>query len=238
MKHIVPRLLALAALLLAQTAAQAAPPATLTLSYEASRNGQLFARVTETFSQAQGKYRIESVTKGVGLYALLGERRMLSTGEVTADGLKPLHFESHQGDNPKRALYADFDWPGRLLKLQAKGKASTAKLEPGTQDITSLMYQFMFVQPRGETFQLPVTTGRKLKRYQYRVTAHDEALQVPAGRYRTIHLQDGSTEADDDHKELWLGAESFYLPVKLVMRDEKGVVIEQVLTEIKTGPAQ
>lgn len=210
-----------------------AAPKSVTLTYEATRNGQLFANVTETYTVQDGKYRIESETKGIGVYALFGVRKLLSEGEVTAAGLKPLHFELHQGDNAKRSLFADFDWANNTLNMKVKGKPVSAELEPGTQDISSLIYQFMFVQPQGDTLKLPVTTGKKLKKYEYVVAGRDVPLSVPAGDFRTMHLQDGAPNADEDSKELWLGgAASHYLPVKLVMRDDKGIVIEQVLTSL------
>ncbi|CAG0985333.1 hypothetical protein MTYP_01983 [Methylophilaceae bacterium] len=207
-----------------------AAPRSVTLTYEATRNGQPFANITETYKEENGNYRIESVTRGIGVYALFGERRLMSAGDVTPDGLRPLHFELHQGDNAKRSLYADFDWPANVLNMKVKGKPVTASLEKGAQDISSLIYQFMFVQPKGDTFKLPVTTGKKLKIYEYRIAARAEPVAVPAGRYKTIHLQDAAAGADEDQKELWLGAEAYYLPVKLVMRDDKGAVVEQVLT--------
>ncbi len=231
MKRIVELLLLYAMVLLVSGPAVAAPN-TLTLTYEASRNGQLFANITETYRVQNGRYRIESITKGVGVYALLGERKLVSEGSVTAQGLKPMHFELHQGDNPKRTLIADFDWSANVLNMQVKGKPRTETLETGTQDLASLVYQFMFTQPKGELFKLPVTTGKKLKTYQYRVVGRQVPVTVPAGKYQTVHLQDGSSEADEDQKELWLGKEVYYLPVKLVMRDDKGAVIEQVLTSI------
>lgn len=232
MQHTFSRALVLFALVLSQsiTVAMAAPKA-VTLTYEATRNGQPFANITETYTQENGKYRIESETRGIGVYALFGVRKLLSEGEVTASGLKPLHFELHQGDNAKRSLFADFDWANSKLNMKVKGKPVTATLEKGTQDISSLIYQFMFVQPQGETFTLPVTTGKKLKVYKYNVTGRDVQVSVPAGTYKTIHLQDAAADADEDSKELWLAdADNFYLPVKLVMRDDNGAVIEQVLT--------
>jgi hypothetical protein len=232
MQHLFTKVFAICLLVVGQSVAMAAPKS-LTVTYEATRNGQLFANVTETYTQNNGKYRIESETKGVGVYALFGVRRLLSEGEVNASGLKPLHFESHQGDNAKRSLFADFDWAGNTLNMKVKGKPSTVTLEAGAQDISSLIYQFMFVQPKGETFKLPVTTGKKLKVYEYRVAGRGVPVSVPAGNYKTIHLQDAGADADEDSKELWLGgAESYFLPVKLVMRDDKGAVIEQVLTSL------
>ena len=229
MQHVLAKLAVIGCLLVAQSVALAAPK-TLTVTYEATRNGQLFANITETFTQQDGKYRIESETRGIGVYALFGVRRLLSEGEVGPDGLKPLHFESHQGAEARRSLIADFDWPANQLNMKVKGKPVTAKLKPGTQDIASLIYQFMFVQPQGTSFKLPVTTGKRLKQYEYRVAGRDVPLTVPAGSFRTLHLQDAAENAEEDSKELWLGdASVHYLPVKLVTRDDKGD-IEQVLT--------
>ena len=232
MQYAFPKILAVLLLVLCQSVTVAmAAPKYVTVTYEATRNGQLFANVTETYTQENGKYRIESETKGIGVYALLGVRRLLSEGEVGASGLKPLHFELHRSDNPKRSLFADFDWPNNTLNMKVKGKPVTAKLENGTQDLSSLIYQFMFVQPKGDSFKLPVTTGKKLKVYEYQVAGRDVPVSVPAGNYKTIHLKDAAADADEDSKELWLGgAASHFLPVKLVMRDDKGAVIEQVLT--------
>jgi hypothetical protein len=229
MQHVFAKLMVIGFLLVAQSLALAAPKS-LTVTYEATRNGQPFANITETFTQQDGKYRIESETRGIGVYALFGVRRLLSEGEVGPSGLKPLHFELHQGSEAKRSLFADFDWPGNQLNMKVKGKPVTAELKSGTQDIASLIYQFMFAQPKGESFNLPVTTGKRLKLYEYRVAGHNVPVTVPAGSYKTMHLQDAAKNAEEDSKELWLGdASVYFLPIKLVTRDDKGD-IEQVLT--------
>jgi len=96
----------------------------------------------------------------------------------------------------------------------------------------SLVYQFMFIQPEGDTFVLPVTTGKKLRTYQYQVTERDAAIEVASGKYKTIHMVNAGKDKDSDEKELWLGAESHYLPVKLIMHDDNGAAIEQTLTSL------
>ncbi len=60
-----------------------AVPKSIKLTHEVKRNGKLFGHVTETFSQNGKQYQLQSVTKGIGVYALLGERKLLSQGEVT-----------------------------------------------------------------------------------------------------------------------------------------------------------
>ena len=208
-----------------------AAPKQVEMVYHATKNGQPFATVTETYKQENGRYRIESVTKGVGVYALFGERRLLSEGEVTAEGLKPTHFEVHPGDNEKKALFADFDWAANKLTMKVKGNPTTVPLEKGAQDLSSFIYQFMFSPPKGEEVKMSVTTGKKLRNYEYKVADRNVPLEVSAGKFKAIHLVNASKDADDE-KELWLGAESHYLPVKLTMRDENGAKIEQTLTSL------
>lgn len=220
----------LALILFLFTMSAFAAPKQLELVYQATRNGMPFATITETYKQDNGHYKIESVTQGIGVYALLGKRVLRSEGEVTAEGLKPSHFELHQGDNEKKSVYADFDWVANMLNMKAKGKSSSAMLEPGVQDLISLAYQFMFVQPSRDEFGLPVTTGKKLRTYNYHVTERDVLLEVPAGKYKTLHLSDASDS--EEQKEMWLGAESFYLPVRMLMRDDGGAKIEQSLTSL------
>ena len=208
-----------------------AAPTEVDVVYEATRNGQPFATVTETYRAENGRYRIESVTRGSGLYALFGERRLTSEGEVTPQGLKPSHFELHQGDNEKKALYADFDWAAGKLTMKVKGKLETVPLTAGAQDLSSFMYQFMFKQPTGNEFVLPVTTGKRLKQYHYRVVERDVPLQTAAGNFSTMHLADAD-KSGDEGKELWLGKEAHYLPVRLIMKDD-GATIAQTLTSVR-----
>jgi len=229
-----------ACLLLSQVAAVAAPKS-VALVYDVTRNGQPFATVTESYKQENGRYRIESVTKGIGVYALLGERRLTSEGEVAAEGLKPGHFELRQGSNEKKFLFTDFDWPANKLTMKIKGKPTTVSLEKGTQDLISFAYQFMFAPPQGDALVLPVTTGKKLRLYNYAVVERDASLELPAGKFKTIHLakadkndpekQSDKQSANDD-KELWLGQEAYSLPVRIIMYDDGGAKIEQTLTSL------
>lgn len=209
--------------------AQAAPQQ-ITAVYHATRNGQPFADVTETYVREGDRYKLESVTKGIGVYALFGQRRLASEGTVTEQGLRPAHFESQPGDNPKKALAADFDWPAMSLTMKYRGKTNTAQLEPGTQDLLSFAYQFMFRPPSGDEVLLPVTTGKKMRSYRYRIAERGVALATPAGRYTAVHLVDA--EPGEDAKELWLGTEAHHIPVRITLHDENGALIEQTLTSL------
>lgn len=211
-----------------------AAPKNVTLTYQATRNGKLFASVTETFKQIGDQYVIESVTEGVGLAALFGKRILKSEGIVTAEGLEPKHFEQHQGDNEKKAVYADFDWLANQLRMTNKGNVTSVPLAKGTQDVASFPYQWMLFPPKADEVSLMITTGKKQRIYSYKAIARDVSLSVDAGQFKTLHLINASETGGGNEKEFWLAVERFYLPVKIIMREENGATIEQTLTSIQT----
>ncbi len=210
----------------------AALPKRIQAVYEVTKNGQPFAKVHEQFAVNGSNYKIESVTKGIGVYALFGERVLTSQGEVTAHGLKPEHFELRQGDNPKKTLLADFDWAKQNLRMTVKGKLKEAPLTAGTQDLTSFAYQFMYLPaPLKGDITVTLTTGKKLNLYQYHIQPEPALIDSAGVQYKTLHLAPPSQDTQET-KELWLAADYHYVPVRILMVDDNGQKLEQTLTEL------
>lgn len=205
-----------------------AAPKKVTLEYELERDGQLFANVTEHFTQDGQEYKIESVTQGIGIYALLGKRELKSNGIVTKQGLKPLHFESLQSNSAKRTLINDFDWENHLLNMQVKGRQREEALQEGTQDLLSIMYQFMFKPPTQPVFAIPLTIGKKLSVTDYAVMTKTQGLKTKAGSFNVVTLTERNT---DEPKIIYLAKGHHYLPVKVVMYDD-GAKFEQNLIKL------
>lgn len=205
-----------------------AAPNKVTLVYELKRDGVLFANVTEHFTQDDNQYAIKSVTEGIGIYALLGKRELTSRGVVTKQGLKPLHFESLQSKNAKKALINDFDWGNNTLHMQIKGRQQTQALQEGTQDLLSIMYQFMFQPPIQATFAKPLTTGKKFYVTDYQVADKVQVQKTQAGDFNVVTLTEKNT---DEPKMIYLAKDHHYLPVKVVMYDD-GAKFEQSLIKL------
>jgi Protein of unknown function (DUF3108) len=216
---------------LAQALANDVLPKKIQLEYDVKRNGKLFARVKENFTQDGKQYRVESTTKGVGVYALFGARKLSSVGEVTKDGLKPKRFELRQGNSASKTLIADFDWAKSTLKMQVKGETKTEPLDAGTQDLSSYVYQFMYNPPASDDIKVTMTTGKKLNHYQYKVVDRNLKLQAAKTSYNTLHIANVQA-AGDDKKQLWLAQDQYYLPVRYSLTDEDGANFEQTLTKI------
>lgn len=233
------KLLSFAVLLLATSAmaeqavlSNAALPKRIQAVYEVTKNGQPFAKVNEHFAISGNTYQVESITKGIGVYALFGERVLTSKGEVTAQGLKPEHFELRQGDNPKKALLADFDWTKQNLHMTVKGKQKEAPLTAGTLDLASFAYQFMYMpKPLKGDITVTLTTGKKLNQYQYHINPESEVVASAGVQYKTLHLAPPAQDTQET-KELWLAADYHYVPVKILMVDDNGQKLEQILVEL------
>ena len=210
-------------------------PKNIQLQYDLTRNSKQFAVVKETFTQNGKEYRIQSVTKGLGVYALMGERIAISTGVVSRAGLKPSRFELRQGKSAKKTLIAEFNWAENTINMQSKGETKTLKLEAGTQDLVSYAYQFMYLYqlspPSKDVIKVNLTTGKNLNQYEYKVIARSVMITAADTNYKTIHISK-EAGAQDDKKQLWLAEEQFYLPVRYTLKNENGESFEQTLTKI------
>ena len=212
------------------------PPKNIALTYDLKRDGQLFAKVKEKYSQKGSQYTITSITKGEGIYALMGERKLTSSGEVAKNGLKPKHFEFYQGNNSKKTLINDFDWANDMLNMQVKGNVKTESLVEGTQDLISYAYQFMFVPPTfarvgNNNINVVLTTGKKLSQYDYKVQSRGHLIDAAGKQFKTVHIANSPAE-NEEKKQLWLAEDYHYLPVQYQLTDENGANFEQTLTSI------
>lgn len=211
----------------------AAPPQATIATYRLTKLGQPFGTARETFKRDANQYHIESISSAVGVFALFakGKIRLLSNGEVTAQGLRPKRFEHHRGDDQAKRIVADFDWEKHSATHHFDGKSESAELPAGAQDRISLLYQFMFHPPQGEGVELTMSNGRQLNRYQYKVIG-EETIVTPAGRFETVHLSKRAGEQRDG-TEVWLAKERHYFPVRIAVDEKDGGTLEQELTSLE-----
>ncbi len=228
-------LLAIAALLgcaLPANAAHAAAPASAEITYNLFRNKIMLGTITEHFETKDGTYRVTSDGRATGLLALVQRDpiRLISSGDLTKDGLRPQRFEGHRSG---KSMFAEFDWPGAKLTLIHDGLNHALALPPGTQDRLSIMYQLMFALPnmKAPVMDFAMTNGRKIEKYRY-TAQHDVTIDTPFKRLNTTHLVK-QREADDTGTEIWVAPEYGNLPVKLLIIEDDGVRYEQVVTKLE-----
>jgi hypothetical protein len=209
-------------------AAQAAPPARLEITYELTRNGTSMADIVQKLEHGAGKYELSEAWKGRGLFALRGNIKRSSRGNVNGDGLRPLEYaDERTGRDTERAT---FDWGAKTVTYQYKGPPQTIPLPPHPHDRLAFMYQFAFRPPReGAKVVLDVMDGRGISDQIYRVEK-SERMTIVAGEFdivKLVRLKEG-----DERAEIWLAADRSYVPVRILIVTKDGVRLDQVATRI------
>ncbi|MDP3538717.1 MAG: DUF3108 domain-containing protein [Azonexus sp.] len=173
-----------------------------------------------------GRYRLTGITETSGLAALLKPVRLEveSSGRLVAGGLQPETFRSLKNGKDANEN-ADFDWSTAAVRLSRDG--SLRPISPGAQDILSLHYQLAYLGKLAEGASIDVVTGKKYERYALDSLGEEE-IEVPAGRFRTLHLR----AMTDNTTEIWIALDRGRLPVKIRFTDKKGESFEQVATEL------
>jgi len=212
----------------------AAPPARIEASYDVTTKDVKIAVITEKFTRTDDHYRIESITKPVGLLALFKPDTLyiVSEGDITAQGLRPQNFVNKRSQETIKNTEADFDWELSTVTLTDRYGQRIEPLPAGTQDRLSVQYQFRyipFLRDRKEV-TMYITNGSKIDTRQYLVRSK-QMLTVPLGTLETIYLSTAPQETAWK-TEIWLSIENGNYPCKIVVTEDNGDQLTQVLTAL------
>jgi hypothetical protein len=212
-------------------------PSRIQVSYDVLKDGIKGATMTETFTRTPDGYHIESVSKAVGIVALIKPEtiRVVSQGRVTAKGLRPISFTSKRELDADRNTSADFDWASNSITLNDRNGKRTLPLPAGTQDRLSAMYQFLFLPLKKATaLDFYMTNGSKVDIYNYLITP-DQIVTVPLGTFKALYVASPQKEGES-RTEIWLATEHANFPCKMVITAPEGDKIMQVLTQFDFTP--
>ena len=221
----------------AATASAAEGPSRLQVSYDVLKDSIKIASINESFIRTQDGYHIESISKAVGILALIKPEtiRVVSEGLVTPKGLRPITFTNQRKLDTERNVSADFDWATSSITLNDRNGKRTLPLPAGTQDRLSAMYQFLFL-PLTKTAKLDfyMTYGSKVDIYNYLITP-DQSVTVPLGTFKALYVATPQ-KAGESRTEIWLATEHANFPYKMVITDPDGDQFMQVLTQFEYTP--
>lgn len=212
----------------------AAPPARIEASYDVTTKGIKIAEIRERFTRSGDRYRIESLSKPVGLLALFkpDTLQVISEGDITPQGLRPQSFVYKRSRETVKNTAADFDWRQSTLMLNDRYGQRIEPLPADTQDRLSVLYQFRYVPFLRELKELTmhITNGSKIDTRQYVVRSR-QMLAVPLGTLETIYLSTPPQETAWK-TEIWLSVENGNFPCKIVLTEDNGEKMSQILTAL------
>ncbi len=224
---------------IAQPLFAAESPSRIQADYDVLKGRIIIATITETYTRTRDGYHIDSISRAVGLLALIKAEtiHITSAGMLTAHGLRPVSYIHERKLDTKRNARADFDWSANRITLTNRAGQRTLPLSAGTQDRLSMMYQFMFAELKNAStlsFNVTNANGSMVDDYSYRVTTK-QSVTVPLGTFQATHLITPLL-ASKSQTEIWLAAEHANFPYKMVITEADGSYLTQVLTKVDFAP--
>lgn len=212
----------------------AAPPSSIEASYDVITKGIKIATITEKFTRTGNHYRIENVTKPVGLLALFKPDTLnaVSEGDITEQGLRPQSYVYKRSQETIKNTEANFDWNQSTLLLNDRYGQRAVPLPTDIQDRLSVQYQFRYIsllRDRKEVI-MHITNGSKIDTRQYAIRPR-QMMTVPLGTLETLYL---STPPEETawKTEIWLSVENGNFPCRITVTEDNGDKLTQVLTAL------
>ena len=212
-------------------------PARIEATYDVLTRGIKFAEVKEIFVRTDDRYHIESVTKPVPMLALFQPETIIVTseGKIDDSGLRPLKFTHKRVHDTAKNNSAEFDWDDMQLTLSDKSGIRQLVLPDDTQDRLSVMYQFVAAPPLIKAeFNINMTNGSKLDTYHYQLQT-GQTVEVPFGSLKSYYLST-PPQRTAWKSEIWLAVDHEFMPCRIVLTEDTGEKLVQVLTSLNIVP--
>ena len=212
-----------------------APQGTIQFELYYGANRFLVGRSELSWEIANGRYRLATSGKTIGLAALFYPFGMSSgsEGQISAAGFEPDFFHldrtSRKGEKQFRV---EFDRGAGVARFSDAEGVREVPLRPSSLDLLSLICQLSVARLEPGTMQLNLTNGRKLDTYEVEVGTQ-ELVETPMGDLRALYVKQ-LRKPGEEGIEVWLAVDFAYLPVRLRFTDRKGSIAgEQLVTSVQ-----
>ncbi|MDP2238929.1 MAG: DUF3108 domain-containing protein [Burkholderiales bacterium] len=219
---------------------EAPPPRSLpkkgSITYTLLLGSNLFivGKTIQSWEIEAGTYKLGSVSETTGLADLFASQHLnsLSTGKITASGLRPETFlMSRKRRGEIEAAKADFHWDREQITLGRVPVQRIDQLPAGSQDMLSFIYQLALAPPSPGRLRLPITNGASLEIYELEVLP-EENLETALGTLKSLPIRQ-LRRPGEESIEIWLATEYRHLPVRIRFINREGEPSgEQRMSEI------
>jgi hypothetical protein len=170
-----------------------------------------------------------------GIVSLFRHDRTVERSEWRYDaenGLRPLAYRYERtGEEPGSVAIA-FDWDDGVVHNTVRGHTGTIALPDGTLDKLSYLLALMQDLARGKRdVQYHVAEGGPVTTYRLKAVGR-EKLDTALGRFDTIKVQRVRQGSGED-TTFWCALDLHFLPVKVVHRQDDGMVISLYIRSVE-----
>ena len=198
--------------------------------YQLKQQNNNLGRVIVDFSQKNNQYEIKAITKAEGILKLLGDREVVSKGQLSIDGFSPKIFELKNKKKPKKNILAVFDSKNKQVKLTYKQETKNILLKKKHFDVLTYLYQFNFESLSKKNYIFEVVDGKKSRTYLYN-EVRSELITTNAGSLEADVYEGEIKGKSNSTHYIWILREPYRIPLKIEIKTDIGINIEQILVK-------
>ena len=212
-------------------AAAAKVPAHVEITYVMLLGSFLIGEGHDVFEHDGKTYKLTSASRTAGLAEKLFPLNVtrVSTGTITAQGLRPHSYDETRNGHLKRRVR--FDWKQRKVELFDGETTQTTDLPDNTWDMASFGYNFAFAPSAKTEMDLFLTDGRRVSPYKYAFLGHEQ-IETELGVLDTLHVKKVQRPDDPRAFDVWLATEQHFAPVRVRLTEENGLALDSLVTKI------
>ena len=200
------------------SAALAAPPQHVEITYELARNDLVLADVSYRLEHDGRTYDLTETTKGRGFLSLRGEIVRYSQGTIAADGLRPRTYEDRRTGRDTQRV--QFDPAAKTQTLAG-------------QDRLSMFWTFAFAPLTEGKAKLIATDNKGATNFVFQAAGR-ERVKTPAGEFDALKIVKVRDGPEDKATEVWFAVDRQYIPIRLLVIEKDGTRLDQLAVKIST----
>lgn len=197
-------------------------------------NGLKLGEALHRWKHDGERYHMQTEVETTGLAGLLYSFRYVQTseGSIVNGGLQPKRFRVEQSG--RDIEQASFDWADKEVLIErSRGRSATHALEVGDQDVLSVWHLVALEGVDALRGELSLVTNRRVSEADVTVVGR-ESLRLPMGEVAAVRVtaraRSGALKID-----MWLSEQHDLLPVRILMEDDNGEVLDQQATRLSRG---
>lgn len=178
------------------------------------------------------RYSMETRVEATGIAGvLLDDFRYTqrSRGRIVNGYLQPERFEVDQAGRAPE--FASFDWAGATVGITRKGKTTHYPLAARDQDVLSVWHLAALLDGQGLPGEMVLVTNRRAEPASLQVLG-TERVTLPIGQVDAIKVR-ARARSGKLTIDLWLSRSHQLAPVRIVMTDKKGSVLDQQAVSVE-----
>ena len=203
-------------------------PEKFSMVYELNQTSSKLGKVDVAYSQSKNNYKLNVLVKGQGILSLMGDRKLISEGEIKNQRFYPLKFEHINSKRPKKNITSEFFYDKKLIKSIYKGRNIEKELLDGTLDVAVFLMQFNFIHTMKTSYDFEVFQGKKTRTYSYK-KIKDESIEINKKIIEAELYEGVIIGKEKSVHHVWISKNNYRVPIKLTIPTDLGLTVNQVL---------